>query len=203
MQDGINLYAEFLLNISQVTIHASLNVQGRTDKLAYLYSDRQRIRVQYADEEATITYPTGITGKATAHIPLEAASSLSLRLEILEKGNPVWRALEVTNDSPWTASSFTKDTRIACRSCRTHLLREDDNLVQWKDLPRDGWAEMMDLWHCHKPDQNTDNDLSIKKEVFDTASRPAVTKGTAFIDICDIIIDFGNCKDINVSILPA
>lgn len=201
MQGGINLYAEFLLNISQVTIHASLNIQGRPDELAYLHSDRQRIRVQYAGEEAVITYPTGIVGKATAHIPLEVASSLSLRLEISEKGDPAWRALEVTNDSSWTASRFTRETCIACRSCQTLLLREHDDALQWKDLPRDGWAEMMDFWHCHKPPQGTNDDLSVKREIFHTASQPSVRRGIAFIDICDIIVDLDNCKNISVSLL--
>ncbi|KAL9005781.1 MAG: hypothetical protein Q9188_001447 [Gyalolechia gomerana] len=27
-----------------------------------------------------------------------------------------------------------------------------DSVRLWKDLPSENWAEMMDFWHCHKPD---------------------------------------------------
>ncbi|KAI4177981.1 MAG: hypothetical protein LQ343_000065 [Gyalolechia ehrenbergii] len=36
--------------------------------------------------------------------------------------------------------------RYVCRSQRERSTK------LWKDLPSENWAEMMDFWHCHKPD---------------------------------------------------
>jgi len=32
------------------------------------------------------------------------------------------------------------------------LIVEAGKLAAWKDLPSENWAEMMEFWHCHKPE---------------------------------------------------
>ena len=55
--NGVRLYAEFLLNISQVTIFVALDLTGKQDKTAHFFSDRKRIEITYAGDKAAITFP--------------------------------------------------------------------------------------------------------------------------------------------------
>lgn len=187
-RSGVNLYAEFLLNISQVTIFATLDLTGRHDETAHFSSDRQRIEITYGGNTAAITYPNGISGTAVVHLPIRAAAHVSLRLEITEKGDPYWKhSLETLNDSPWTAHAFSSDTTVACRWCDSVFC--DPSRVQvWKDLPRGDWAETMDLWHCHKPPEETELRETGNYVGPDRSGILKLRQGTAFIDSSDVVI---------------
>ncbi|RAL10820.1 HECT-type E3 ubiquitin transferase [Aspergillus homomorphus CBS 101889] len=72
---------------------------------------------------------------------------------------------------PWRAMDMRAGTRVRCRLCEVVVLdrpggfdrglgsgkrgEEEGEGIKgwvWKDLPSGNWAEMMDFWHCHKPD---------------------------------------------------
>lgn len=185
---GVNLYAEFLLNISQVTIFATLDLKGGDDETAHLSSDRQRIEITYGGESAAITYPNGISGTAIVHLPIKAAAHVSLRLEITEKGDPYWKnSLETLNDSPWTAHAFSSDTTVACRWCKA-VVCDPSRIQRWKDLPRSDWAETMDMWHCHKPEVPGESHAHDGHKHPDKNGFVQLRQGTAFIDSSDLVV---------------
>lgn len=198
----VNLYAEFLLNISQVTIFATLDLTGRDDETAHFASDRQRITITYSGESAAITYPNGISGTAIVHLPIKAAAHVSLRLEITEKGDPYWKnSLETLNDSPWTAHAFSSDTTVACRWCET-VFCDPSRIQRWKDLPRSDWAETMDLWHCHKPTESGENHAHAGYNHPDKNGFVQLRQGTAFIDSSDLIVVPADTDRLSVSPCP-
>lgn len=43
---------------------------------------------------------------------------------------------------------------IQCAFCSANIINAAD-IFPWKPLPSETWAEMMDFWHCHKPDENS------------------------------------------------
>ncbi|OJJ99297.1 hypothetical protein ASPACDRAFT_120569 [Aspergillus aculeatus ATCC 16872] len=56
---------------------------------------------------------------------------------------------------PWRAPDMRPGTRVRCRGCEGVVLDQPARSAGgwvWKDLPSGNWAEMMDFWHCHKPD---------------------------------------------------
>ncbi|RAK78706.1 HECT-type E3 ubiquitin transferase [Aspergillus fijiensis CBS 313.89] len=56
---------------------------------------------------------------------------------------------------PWRAPDMRPGTRVRCRRCESVVLDQPARSAEgwvWKDLPSGNWAEMMDFWHCHKPD---------------------------------------------------
>ena len=198
----VNLYAEFLLNISQVTIFATLDLRGKDIDTAHFYSDRKRIEVTYAGDKAAITFPNGISGTAVVHLPVKAAAHVSLRLEITEKGDPYWKnSLETLNASPWSAHAFSEQTTLACAGCKK-VICEAGQVRAWKDLPRGDWAETMDLWHCHKPTEGGHDHSTEKAKAFEDAASPAPRTGTAFIDSSNLILCTDNVKHSKVRLCP-
>ena len=197
-RSAVNLYAEFLLNISQVTIFATLDLKGKDVDTAHFFSDRKRIEITYAGEKAAITYPNGISGTAVVHLPIKAAAQVSLRLEITEKGDPYWKnSLETLNASPWAAHAFSEKTIIACGGCKT-IICEAGRVRAWKDLPRGDWAETIDLWHCHKPTEDIHSHSTEKAKTFENAASLAPRTGTAFIDSSNIILSHEDAEHLKV-----
>ncbi|OBA24868.1 hypothetical protein HANVADRAFT_96268 [Hanseniaspora valbyensis NRRL Y-1626] len=50
---------------------------------------------------------------------------------------------------------------VNCFNCLVELFRIDKNFPKILELPDENWREMMDLWHCHKPDIKKDNEKNI------------------------------------------
>ncbi|CAK7271893.1 hypothetical protein SEPCBS57363_004854 [Sporothrix epigloea] len=153
----IQLYAELLANIRQVSVSAIFG--GPVDNArttAAVLSDGQTLRVQHDGQtSATMTLPGRVASVGQKkELPIQGAA--------LASGNVTWRlpvaAVEdeydrIVDDSlaPWSAPGLPAKARIACRTCDTEIVAT--NTIQtWKDLPSDNWAEMMEFWHCHKPD---------------------------------------------------
>ncbi|KAJ5613524.1 hypothetical protein N7528_007178, partial [Penicillium herquei] len=142
----------------------------------------------------------------------------SFRMQI-DPTDPVLIPKEELTDNhvPWTATDMSISTRIRCRACGSPFLNtstshntgvHDQNSSPgwiWKDLPSGNWAEMMDFWHCHKPDP-MDNDQSpegtavIRSEEqvaqakgYGAASHIIAVPGTIFIDVTSFILAASDC----------
>jgi len=90
--------------------------------------------------------------------------------------------------------------------------------MTWKDLPSADWAEMMDLWHCHKPDKhenghedengkgNDDHQKRWVEKVPHSNDENGVVKGcgevnqvtalpgTVLVDVSSFVVADGDCK---------
>jgi hypothetical protein len=198
MPPVVNLYAEFLLNIRQVTIYANLEDEQKSDRDAIISSDKKSLTVSYDGESATITFPSGVSGTAKVEFPVEKRKAISLRLEITEDDKPPHTiGMDVDNDTPWPASSLSSETRIACRSCRQILVEQGER--RWKDLPREHWAELMDLWHCHKPPAPLPNGSEPSSKGYAAGNIPKVRRGLAFVDTSHLLVTQEESNGVKVS----
>ena len=198
MSSELNLYAEFLLNIRQVTLFATLQNTRNDDSNAYITSDKKSLTITHDDKQATITFPSGISGKATVHFPVGRKKEVSLRLEVIEDDKPsLGHGLEVANDSPWPATSLSPETEVACKSCRSVVVSSRPRV--WKDLPREDWAEMMDFWHCHKPDVKETPGQTSSVKGYAAMNKLKVQPGVGFVDTCHIVLPMEECSCIRVS----
>ncbi|KGO69948.1 Ubiquitin-conjugating enzyme E2C-binding protein [Penicillium italicum] len=121
--------------------------------------------------------------------------------------------------APWTAEEMSSSTRIRCRECEHVFL--DSSLISesvdqrtgeshtpgwiWKDLPSGNWAEMMDFWHCHKPDPHEGHDKDEKASALEIEEQTAQTKGygaeshvvaipgTVFVDVATFLLAEADC----------
>lgn len=62
----------------------------------------------------------------------------------------------------------------------------------WKDLPSGNWADMMDFWHCHKPETEFKQTDAGNKYVGLQGGYAAV-EGTALVELTYFLVAKGNC----------
>lgn len=147
---AISVHAELLLNIRQITVQASLPTDCNVTTSVSLSSERSFLSVFHDDKVAAIRLPAAVRHGSVPKIDPKSVREISLRLPIAEGTVDKVCSAEPASHPTWSASLMTSNTRVSCRAC--HALLVKDSVRLWKDLPSENWAEMMDFWHCHKPD---------------------------------------------------
>src|ERR1700744_6178792 len=159
-----HLYAEVLPNISAASVvavpeerivinNAVVATEGSSVKLT----------LNGATRSVTLPAPMKTIPRAVApnHRPItELVFRYSLEAENLTGPLPSTRSLTPwdrapvdDNAVPWGAEYMSRtliEGEGVCRECRTPFLQME-TIRAWKDLPREGWEEAVDMWHCHRP----------------------------------------------------
>ena len=212
-QPTIQLYAELLLNIRTVNLHISLRTAHTSRTKAELSADREQITLTHEGESATIRLPSRVSsgggggggdGGESVALGLPASppsKELTLRLQLEEIESGV-AAKWAENVVPWSAGELEAGvTRIGCRRCGNVLVRTESVRV-WRDLPNENWAEMMDFWHCHKPDgHGRDDDVDggkVKGYAASNVLRASPTVG--FVDVTSFLLAEQDCCGLKVGL---
>lgn len=130
-------------------------------------------------------------------------------------------ALDELMDSfvPWSAGDMAPFTKLRCRQCERIVIdmptatttssSNENSTMQslgwvWKDLPSGNWAEMMDFWHCHKPDPHEDDadsahkhsteDENSKVKGYGASNQVLATPGTVLVDVATFLVSEIDCK---------
>lgn len=197
----IYIYAEILAHIKQVSLYASLQSSNNDETRIEISSDRHTITVSHNGDKATMFLPTGIGGNAEVTIPAERKLDLSLRLELEDvAGLPSLDELNSQNEYPWLAEDLRVESSIRCKACELEIVKPG-HVTVWKDLPREGWAEMMELWHCHKPrnEHATSNVPEVAGGKGDApSSRISATPQTGLLDVSSFLLDSRDCHNVQV-----
>lgn len=146
----------------------------------------------------------------------------SFRLQVDDQGSASMttnNGLQEDDFIPWTAQDMTSCVSLHCRFCSRAILngtrREkqggaNDNTPQaawtWKDMPSGNWAEMMDFWHCHKPDSHqhdqereqkmTIEDQNSSVKGYGAANQVVATAGTVLIDVASFLVAEKDCQQL-------
>ncbi|QSS52814.1 DUF2351 domain-containing protein [Histoplasma capsulatum var. duboisii H88] len=129
-----------------------------------------------------------------------------------ENGQPGHGSNEV--QVPWTAKDMCAESRVRCQRCKNTLFTPSDKgKVTWKNLPSTDWAEMMDLWHCHKPDTHADDhgdaavgtalhthDENETVKGYGASNQVVCTSGTVLIDVLSFVMAEGDCQGLQKSV---
>ncbi|RAQ68966.1 hypothetical protein COH20_006171 [Aspergillus flavus] len=143
----------------------------------------------------------------------------SFRMQIDDEDNSLLsREEHMDSFVPWTAIDMTSCTRLCCRHCKNILLdshvprgscaeEKDMQGWMWKDLPSGNWAEMMDFWHCHKPDPHeghdhghehvngaTAEDQNATVKGYGAANQVVATAGTVLVDVATFLLTDSDCR---------
>lgn len=200
----INLYTEHLVNIRTLSIQASLSSASNQETRAVLAADGTKLSLSHEGETATVELPVRVPGgqsKATFVLPPVPTKEISFRFQLEEK--PGSNFLRGGNDHetedivPWTATSLTADTGICCRSCASVIVSRG-TVKLWKDLPSENWAEMMDFWHCHRPDGPHDHDRKTPIKGYSADSRLVIQPGIGMVDPVDFVLAVEDCQNLTV-----
>ena len=193
---SILLYAELLPHIKQLSILVRLAYPSSQGTKVHLSTDGLTITVTHNGDTSTLDLPCKVQDDSSIKLPNIRSYELSFRC-------PIGHSIESARDDAPRASSLVSDlassTQIACRSCSTILV--DGTISSWRDLPSENWAEMMDFWHCHKPDTKADRqDHSTSLDKGYSAARSITAQpGVAFVDTLCFRVHQSDCSNIEVS----
>ena len=209
----INLYAEVLTHIRQVTVHATLRTARNKDTKVDVSSNKRVITVQHEGENASLYLPTQIAGTAGMVLEgfREGRKEVSLRIAVEDRdganGDGEHGASQMSEDDgvPWSASEMNDgggDVAGRCKACET-VVMDLGKVRQWRDLPREGWSELIDYWHCHKPDAE-EGDLSADANANRTngllsGTPVGLKRGIGLLDITSLLVHDEDCTNLRVS----
>lgn len=195
----IYLYAEILTHIRQLSLHASLQTAKTEGTKVDVSTDKKVITVEHDGETQKLYLPTGISGTAQVIFPIVKETEVSARIQIDDEHE--WKC-NINNEieAPWMAADLTKDNIIQCRQCKATVLPHGA-ISQWKDLPSENWAELMDFWFCHKPHDESSNGVedAAQSKGFAAKSKLGVTRGTGMTDLTSIVLHHGDSQNTKVS----
>ena len=203
----IHLYVEHLLNIKTLSIQASLSTVSNKETKALLSADGRVLNLSHENETASIQLPINISpnqeSKVKFTIPAIPSKELSFRVQLEEKPGVQNGALsngdgDSSNLVPWDAGSLTTKTEICCAQCSSVLL-ERGRIQNWKDLPSQGWADMMEFWHCHKPHESHSHGEDEINKGYAAGSKLAIENGVGLVDIGDFVFAPEDCSNLTVS----
>ncbi|KAL4897618.1 ubiquitin-conjugating enzyme E2-binding protein [Aspergillus ambiguus] len=225
------LHAELLPNIRHITLYISLSptIQAKNifPKIT-LSESRRAVSVSLPEPfdhvAETIKLPARVneaarrtlTTTSSPHTQApKTAPEYSYRMQIDDNPAEPLLSHEEPLDSfvPWTATNMGPSTRLRCRVCENIILdcpekketgggAAPDGWV-WKDLPSGNWAEMMDFWHCHKPDPieepapasgNLSQEQSAVVKGYGAANRVVAAAGTVLVDVATFLVSGMDCR---------
>lgn len=199
MDPIISVYAELLLNICQLTISVSLASPCNQTTTVDLSQDRKAIVIAHQAQRIVAPLPAQLSRDVVLPRPLPRTKDLSFRVTVVDGADGLQPPrLEPDEDGIWPAASLTPDTRIGCRACKNVLLPR--SIHQWKDLPSDNWAEMMDLWHCHKPhmEDGHERDATYHAKGYAASSSLAPSPGCGLVHLNYLRIHKSACIGLEV-----
>jgi hypothetical protein len=209
------LYAELLLHIRTVTLFASLRTHHSRETKAQLSADGSCITVSHEGQSATISLPLKIEGKGDATLELPAqppSKELTLRLQMEEREGSDMLGLMAeerkANIVPWDGASMNRidKPKLLCKNCKEEIMAEGQ-IREWKDLPNENWAEMMDFWHCHKPDEHHLHDhtheATVGQKGYAAGNRLQAATGIGFVDLTSFLLEGQDCPGAQVSYASA
>ncbi|BCS14916.1 hypothetical protein ALUC_70149A [Aspergillus luchuensis] len=210
---SLHLHAELLPNIRQLTLYISVPPNTPRSDLQITLSDSRRavtVTVPTNTNQDDPT-PTSETIKLPARVSessrrilqqqppsTQSGSEYSFRMQVDDNDTSLHKDETTLNDGfiPWTATDMSAHTRLRCVKCHSPILNEGK---VWKDLPSGNWAEMMDFWHCHKPDPPEEEkneggeDPNAVVKGYGAGNQLVAVEGAVLVDVTSFLVKGVDC----------
>jgi hypothetical protein len=210
LSDSSALYAELLANIRQISLAASLPSPSDASTQAALSADCRTVELRHRNRCNQLTLPAKASLGGTL-LPIQdkqkGAMTLTWRLPLdVFSASP---SSSLGDTIPWSASDLDAGSGVACRQCGTEVVPSGSVKV-WKDLPSENWAEMMEFWHCHKPDHHHHqshgeesgraDEESLASRGYGASSAISAQEGAGFVDLTTLLFAEKDCQNVMVSV---
>ena len=201
------LYAELLANIRQISLAASLSSPSDASTQVSISADCRTVELKHRDVSHRLTLPAKAALGSTL-LPINGKQNGSTTLS--------WRLpLDASSLSPphsddhmpWSATDLDPSSGVRCRQCGTDAV-SPGTVKAWKDLPSENWAEMMEFWHCHKPDHHHGHEAesgkadekSLAARGYGASSTISAQQGIGFVDLITLLFAEPDCQSLTVSL---
>lgn len=201
------LYAELLTNIRQISLAASLPSPCDASTQISISSDCRTIQLKHRGSTSSLVLPAKVSRGSTL-LPIQdkqkGSTSLSWRLLLDTATAP---QAQQGGQIPWSATDLDPSSGVVCRHCTAGIVGQGSVKV-WKDLPSENWAEMMEFWHCHKPDHHHHNqgdetgkagEESLAARGYGASSIITAQTGVGFVDLTTFLFEESDCQNLTVS----
>ena len=202
------LYAELLANIRQISLAASLPSPCDASTQVALLADRSTVELRHGSSIYSLTLPAKAALGGTL-LPIQdkqkGTTALSWRLPLDASSHSSSHQANADH-TPWSATDLDPSSGVACRQCGTAVVPAGA-VTTWKDLPSENWAEMMEFWHCHKPDHHHNHhgeagkadEESLAARGYGAASTISAQQGVGFVDLTTLLFAETDCSNVTVS----
>ncbi|RAH54200.1 hypothetical protein BO85DRAFT_379789 [Aspergillus piperis CBS 112811] len=210
---SLYLHAELLPNIRQLILYISVPPNTPRSDLQISLSDSRRAVTVTVPSTTNQDGPSSIseTIKLPARVSessrrilqqqppsTQSESEYSFRMQVDDNDTSLHKDDSTLNDGfiPWTATDMSAHTRLRCVKCHSPILNEGK---VWKDLPSGNWAEMMDFWHCHKPDPPEEEknkggeDPNAVVKGYGAGNQLVAVEGTVLVDVTSFLVKGVDC----------
>ncbi|KAI1244152.1 hypothetical protein MGN70_014022 [Eutypa lata] len=191
----ILIYAELLSNIRQVSVGCSLQTPSNSSTKAVISPNGLRLAINHDGVEQFVQLPGQVNPILQLPIPKIGANGLTWRLPLASTTASNGRPSVEDQSIPWSASDLEPGLAIRCRACKAVIV-QSDVLTVWKDLPSENWAEMMEFWHCHKPNDHDNHDEeNLAQKGYGANSRISAQPGVGFVDLASFLLSESDIND--------
>ncbi|KAK1639204.1 ubiquitin-conjugating enzyme E2-binding protein [Colletotrichum phormii] len=219
-----NIYAELLTNIRQLSIAVTLPSPAGGRTRALIAADGSTLHIHHAGTETYFPLPGRVLAQGGAPTALPtpppsassppASHTLSWRLPLADSPAAPRTGTSLADDPvPWTARDLLPGSAVACRRCAAVVV-PGGKAGEWKDLPSENWAEMMDFWHCHKPStdhehehgggdgqgQGKEDHEHLTRRGYGANSSIAAQPGVGMVDLTSFLFCEADCVGLKFSL---
>ena len=201
------IYAELLSNIRQISVVAALDTPCDASTSVELSADGKKVILHHRGATSSLNLPGQVAPSCLLQKPVLGSKDLSWRLALSDPPSRPNAEAAVCTDAPWPATDLEEGSDFSCRSCNAPVLKQAV-IKGWRDLPSENWAEMMDFWHCHKPDVPASNgnghdghshgDHNASKG-YGANTKFTAQPGIAFVDLTTFLVSQSDCPGVEVS----
>lgn len=190
------IYAELLPNIRQISILAELPTPSDASTQVSFQSGRKYLSLFHQETTTKLELPGEVIATYVPQQPAPGLKQISWRIPLAPQPSQAHPSFAESPSAPWSAGDLDSSSSLACRTCSTTIV-EANAVKTWQDLPSANWAEMMDFWHCHKPDvpkmeQNGQESRLVEKGYGANASFRA-QKGIGKVDLMTFLFSKEDC----------
>lgn len=161
-------FSEYLPRLNSISVVLDVNSDFKIDDinrisivgelLSIELKNNTPIRVNLPDKASQ----TSITGMKLTN------STLSFGVKMHEKELDSTVPFTEETIDKWSCKDLSQTPKIGrhhkfrfvCKNCNSELI--DSSQYDFKDMPSEQWYEMMDFWHCHKPENHEEHKKEYK-----------------------------------------
>lgn len=196
MTTTTSLHVESLHNVESVIIRLQLGCPRNEHTKLRLSEDGSSISLHHDGQQVTVGLPVRLSSFTDLDQYLPEVSDLycTFKPELVRSTSDY--SASHRNAVPWAANDLDGEVLVTCKACETTVI-DRGSIKDWRDLPSEGWAEMMDLWHCHKPDEHEHGNAGHEKG-YASNSKLLARPGVGLVDTLGFLVSEENCSNIKV-----
>ncbi|OQO06234.1 hypothetical protein B0A48_08822 [Cryoendolithus antarcticus] len=190
----MHIYSEYLVSIRTLSVLIDLDSLSQPETRATISPDGVSVQVQHHGDVAGVQLPVTLQSqdRGQLQIPAVPSTRLQYRFQIYEE---VSSNTDSSAIIPWTAADLSDPAELSCRRCDAVIVARGA-VKEWKDLPSENWAEMMDFWHCHKPNEPHAHDQHTDEKGYAAQDRLTAQRAVGLVNVTSFLLSADDCGNI-------